>query len=240
MSSLEDLLAVQGLDTALDQLRHKRANLAERSELKDVEAKRKVLEGELATAIATRDVVAARQANLEKDIAASEARIAEIDKRMYSGEVSSSRDLQAMANEIAQIKSRVSTLEDHALEAMDEREPLDAAVDELAARDAGFVELAAQLWAAIAAAESEIDAEIAVEEGQRSSAASAVAGELLGEYERLRGRLGGIGAARLEHGTCMGCRMKLPATELDRIKHQPPDALVHCDQCGRILVRNEP
>jgi predicted nucleic acid-binding Zn-ribbon protein len=31
--------------------------------------------------------------------------------------------------------------------------------------------------------------------------------------------------------------MKLPATEIDRIKHQPPDALVHCDQCGRILVR---
>ena len=63
--------------------------------------------------------------------------------------------------------------------------------------------------------------------------------ELLAEYERLRARLGGIGAARLEHGTCMGCRMKLPATELDRIKHQSPDELVHCDQCGRILVHGD-
>ena len=237
MSALDDLLAVQALDTTLDQLRHRRTNLPERTELKDVEAKRKALESEHATAVAVRDEVAARQANLEKDIAASEARIAEIDKRMYSGEVTASRDLEAMTKEMNSIRSRVSTLEDHALEAMDEREPLDATVDELVQRDAGYVELAGQLRATIAATETEIDGEIAREEAARAAAASSVSAELLSEYERLRTRLGGIGAARLEHGTCMGCRMKLPATELDRIKHQPPDALVHCDQCGRILVR---
>jgi predicted nucleic acid-binding Zn-ribbon protein len=142
-----------------------------------------------------------------------------------------------MTKEISQIRSRVSTLEDHALEAMDEREPLDAAVSELEARDAGYVELAERLRAAIAAAEVEIDGALANEGSARSAAATSVPADLLAEYERLRTRLGGIGAARLEHGTCMGCRMKLPATELDRIKHQPPDALVHCDQCGRILVR---
>jgi hypothetical protein len=237
VSALEDLLAVQAIDTTLDQLRHRRANLPERTELKDVEAKRKALAEELAAAVSVRDEVAGRQANLEKDIAASEARIVEIDKRMYSGEVTASRDLEAMTKEIAQIRSRVSTLEDHALEAMDEREPLDAAVAELEARDAGYVELAERLRAAISAAEVEIDGEIAREEAARTSAATPVPPDLLAEYERLRSRLGGIGAARLEHGTCMGCRMKLPATELDRIKHQPPDALVHCDQCGRILVQ---
>jgi predicted nucleic acid-binding Zn-ribbon protein len=29
----------------------------------------------------------------------------------------------------------------------------------------------------------------------------------------------------------------LPSTELDRLRKGPPDALVFCDQCGRILVR---
>lgn len=237
MSSLEDLLAVQALDTTLDQLRHRRTNLPERAELKDVESKRMALESELTTAVAARDEVAGRQANFEKDIAASEARIVEIDKRIYSGEVTASRDLEAMTKEIASIRTRVSTLEDHALEAMDEREPLDAGVVELEQRGADYVELAERLRVAIATAEAEIDAEVAKEEGERTAAAASVPAELLAEYERLRSRLGGIGAARLEHGTCMGCRMKLPATELDRIKHQPPDALVHCDQCGRILVR---
>lgn len=240
MSSLDDLLVVQELDTTLDQLRHKRANLPERTELRDTEAARTALATERMEMAATRDEVAARQANLEKDIAASEARIVEIDKRLYSGEITASRDLQAMTNEIASIKARVSTLEDHALAVMDEREPLDAAVTGLDERDRDFVSLIDQLRAAILAAEAEIDGNIADEEAKRIAAAAIVPADLLAEYERLRARLGGIGAARLEHGTCMGCRMKLPATEIDRIKHQPPDALVHCDQCGRILVRPEP
>jgi predicted nucleic acid-binding Zn-ribbon protein len=239
MSRFDGLLVVQEHDTTLDQLRHRRANLPERAELKDVEAKRASLAAERAEVAATRDEVAARQANLEKDIAASEQRIAELDKRMYSGEISASRDLQAMAHEIESIKARVSTLEDHALEAMDEREPLDASVSELDERDAGFVALAAQLAEAIGAAETEIDADVVREREARAAAAATVPDDLLAEYERLRDRLGGIGAARLEHGTCMGCRMKLPATEIDRIKHQSPDELVHCDQCGRILVHGD-
>lgn len=236
MSRFEDLLAVQDLDLTIDQLRHRRTNLPERAELKQVESQRRGLATELASAIAVRDEVAARQAGFEKDIAASEGRIAEIDKRMYSGEVSASKDLQAMATEIDHLRQRVSKLEDSALEAMDEREPLDAAVIDLQSRDAALAELAERLTDSISAIEVEIDAELAAEVEQRASAATSVPDDLLAEYERLRGRLGGIGAARLEHGTCMGCRMKLPATELDRVKHQPPDTLIHCDQCGRILV----
>ena len=239
MSRFDALLAVQDLDTAIDQLRHRRANLPERAELKALEADAQTLAAELKAAVAARDEVAAKEAGFEKEITTSEARIAEIDKRMYSGEVSSSKDLQAMATEIEHLKARVSTFEDSALEALDEREPLDAAVVALEARAGGMVELGKRLTAAIATAEAEIDAELATETSQRSAAASGVPDDLLAEYERLRGRLGGIGVAKLEHGTCMGCRMKLPATELDRVKHQPPDTLVHCDQCGRILVRSD-
>ena len=49
--------------------------------------------------------------------------------------------------------------------------------------------------------------------------------------------LGGVGAARLVGPSCTGCHLTLPAQELDRIRREPPDALVFCDQCGRILVR---
>ncbi len=237
MSRFDDLLTVQALDTTIDQLRHRRANLPERTEAKNAEAKRQGLVAETAVAAAARDVVAGRQGGFEKDISASEARIAEIDKKLYSGEVTASRDLQAMTTEIAHIKVRVSKLEDSALEAMDEREPLDAAVAALEAQAAGLEELAGRLRAEIASAESAIDAELATEQLQRSQAAAGVPADLLEEYERLRVRLGGIGAASLEHGTCMGCRMKLPASELDRVRHEPPDTLVHCEQCGRILVR---
>ena len=43
-------------------------------------------------------------------------------------------------------------------------------------------------------------------------------------YEDLRSRLGGIGAARLVDDRCDGCHLTLPSVEIDRIKHQSPDA----------------
>lgn len=237
MSSLEDLLVVQDHDTVLDQLRHRFETLPEREALQEVERARKSLAASLVEAEAARDAVASRQEELERNIAASESRIKEIDRRMYSGEIVASRDLQAMAAEIDHIKARVSTMEDAALEAMDEREPLDASVTDLEARDEALVAEAERLRAALAAAEAEIADAARAEHAARTSAAAAVPADLLAAYEKLRGRLGGIGIARLEHGTCMGCHMKLPATELDRIRNQPPDLIVHCDQCGRILVR---
>jgi len=237
VSGFEGLLTVQDHDTVIGQLRHRRDALPQRVELRKVEAERVALSSERANAVAARDEVAARQAALEADIATGEKRVAEIDKRLYSGDITASRDLQAMSAEIESIKHRVSGLEDAALEVMEELEPLSDAVVALDERGAELGAEAERLRAEIAAAESAIDAELAAEEQVRTEAASGIDEGLLATYEKLRGRLDGIGAARLEHGTCMGCRMILPATELDQIKRQPPDALVFCEQCGRILVR---
>lgn len=237
MSALEALLVVQDHDTLVDQLHHRQRSMPTRAALQDVEARQRTLASQRTEAAQRRDEVAGRQAGLENTIAASEARIAEIDARMYSGQVSASRELQAMAAEIDSIKQRVSTLEDSALEAMDEREPLEAEVEALESRAREMAVEAERLRAAIAAEEEALSRELAERQEARSRAAASVPPELLATYEKLRARLGGIGAARLEHGTCMGCRLRLPASELDRLRREPPEAVVFCDQCGRILVR---
>ena len=69
------------------------------------------------------------------------------------------------------------------------------------------------------------------------AAAAGVPPELLARYEALRAKLGGTGAARVVGGSCGGCHLVLPSMEVDRIKKAPPDAVITCDQCGRILVR---
>ena len=120
---------------------------------------------------------------------------------------------------------------------MDEREPLDARLDALDADRRAFDEESGALRVAIAEAESTIDTELASEEAARADAIVSIPPDLLSLYEQLRARLGGIGAARLVKGSCTGCHLALPATEVDRIKREPPDAVIRCDQCGRILVR---
>ncbi len=91
--------------------------------------------------------------------------------------------------------------------------------------------------AAIAAAENVIDEELMTEEIAREGLVAGVSSSLLDRYDVLRKKLGGIGAAPLNGHSCGGCHLTLPATEIDRIKREPPDALILCDQCGRILVR---
>ncbi len=237
MSSLEALLVVQDHDTAVDQLRHRLRTMPERSELQALETQQRSVAAQRAEVAERRDEVAGRQAGLEQTIAASEGRITEIDARMYSGQVSASRELQAMATEIDSIKQRISRLEDAALETMDEREPLDQTVEELDRKSQELAGEGERLRAAIAANEAAIQEQLAQEQEARAEAAHAVPEELLATYEELRTRLGGVGAARLEHGTCMGCRLRLPASELDRVKREPPETLLFCEQCGRILVR---
>lgn len=232
----ERLLSVQDHDTHIDQLIHRRETLPERTELQEVEARAAEVGAALAEANQRLGEVEKRQGDLEADVAASEGRIEQIDKRMYSGEVTASRDLQAMNDEITSLKRRISGLEDRVIETMEERDPL---AEEVAALDAQASELQARrsaLQEAIASACSEIDAEVEAEQARRAEAAAGVPDELLATYEELRARLGGIGAARLEHGTCMGCRLALPATEVDRMKNLAPGELAYCDQCGRILV----
>jgi predicted nucleic acid-binding Zn-ribbon protein len=88
----------------------------------------------------------------------------------------------------------------------------------------------------LALGEASIDDEAATIRVARDELAKQIAPELAGSYERLRAKLGGIGAAHLVGGACSGCHLQLPAGELDRLRRAPADSVVYCDQCGRILV----
>ena len=64
-----------------------------------------------------------------------------------------------------------------------------------------------------------------------------VPAELLARYDALRAQLGGVAVARLVGGRCDGCHLALAQAALERIRLAPPDELVECEECGRLLVR---
>src|SRR4051794_40760745 len=236
--AFEALLAVQERDSAIDRLRHRRATLEERQALARLDAEASARASLLAAAAGRRDEAAGVEGALEAELATTEARIAEINKRMYSGTVSASRELQAMSEEVAHLKERVGDLEEKALESMEVREPLEAEVAKLEAEDAAAGAEADRLRVAAAEADAAIDAELASEQAERQRLAALVPADLLAEYEQLRGKLGGTGAAKLVGNQCTGCHLALSATEVARLRREPDDALEHCDNCGPILVRS--
>jgi predicted nucleic acid-binding Zn-ribbon protein len=235
--ALHRLLEVQDLDTQGDQLRHRRQSHPLRAELTAAQAQRQEVESRLAGERARLEALAARQADLEAEVTAGRSRLEAIERRMYSGEVGAARDLQAMAEEVDGLRGRISRLEDLILEVMEEREPVESLVGQLSAELAAVADRQAHIEVDLHAAESELAAEEAEHAGRRRELAATVPADLLERYERLRKRLGGVGVARLVSGSCGGCHLTLPATELDRLRKAAPDAVVTCEQCGRILVR---
>ncbi|HEY2815451.1 MAG TPA: C4-type zinc ribbon domain-containing protein [Acidimicrobiales bacterium] len=237
-AALDALLTVQGLDTTGDQLRHRREHMPERAELADRETKLAELEGRVRVLQGQRDEISAGERKLEDEIAIVTRRAKSADERLYSGTVNVPRELTALQDEITSLQRRKGQLEDQELELMEKAEPLDAALAELATSRNALDSDAITLSAAIAEAEATIDAELADVVAQRTAAVELVPSELLAEYGRLRSALGGIGVARLNGNRCEGCHLTLSAVDVDRIRHEPEGALVHCEECGRLLVRS--
>lgn len=236
MNVLDALLLVQERDTALDRLRHRREALPARSELaaREVDvAQGRAKVDELRTA---RDAVLHDERRLDDEAGSLEARAKEVEGRLYSGSVSSPRELQAMQADVDMLKRHRSDIEDRELEVMERREQLD---QELTVAETGLADVTeevARLRGVIADAEREIDAEIAVESEARTAHAKDVPERLLADYERRRAKNRGAGAARLIGDTCQACHLSIPATEVERIRRAPEGSVAYCDNCGAILV----
>jgi predicted nucleic acid-binding Zn-ribbon protein len=231
------LLDIQDHDTRIDQLRHRRASLPERAALTEhesalvgIETERRKLEERLAE-------LRRSQKRLEDDVATIEAKVAAENLRMYSGTVTSPRELQAMQEEIDALGRRRGDLEDEVLQLMELAEPVEAELAALAARTDSHVTAAEELRAAIAAAEAVLDGQLDEVLQERAPLAADLPEGLLATYEKLRGRLGGVAVARLEGGQCLGCHLSLPATEVEAVRRAGPDEVVIHEECGRILVR---
>ena len=234
--TLHHLLAVQDADTSITQLEHRRAALSDTSGLAAVEAELAELEARHAEAATRRAALAETQKGLEEQIAAITERRDLVEKRLYAATSSSSRDLQAMQDEVQHLTDRRAELEELELVAMLEQDPIDA---ELAALGGRMEPLQAQVdeaRAQVAEQSLHIDAEIAAAAGTRAAEAALLPTALADRYETLRARLKGTGAARLIKNHCDGCHLELSSVEVEKIRALPPGEVASCEQCGRILV----
>jgi predicted nucleic acid-binding Zn-ribbon protein len=235
-SPLQALLALQEQDLAIDQLRYRRGALPERSQLTATidEAKQLIpKQGELRT---RRDEVVREEQRLEHEIASLRERARDAEAKLFSGAVASPRELQALQADVDQLKQQASRLEDDELECMGRRESLEGELDPLEARLGELRAAVDLLQRAIETAEHEIDAEIEQAIAERATRAGVIDAALLADYETRRARNRGHGAAQLVGDTCQACRLSIPATEVDEIRHDDSGKIWYCDNCGAILV----
>lgn len=230
------LLEVQALDTRAQQLAHSRRTLPALTALAELEGRIADLHGSL---VESRTRVADLRRELTKaetDVEQVRTRAARDQARLDSGGVGA-RDAVALSDELASLARRQSALEEVELDVMERLEAheealakVEAANDELQAQKAALEEERDAQWA-------QLDAQVAALAAERLRTADGLDAGLVALYEKLRGQLGGLGAAALRGGRCEGCRLDLNPMDLQAARTAPADQVVRCEECGRILVR---
>ncbi|CAM3799394.1 zinc ribbon domain-containing protein [Isoptericola cucumis] len=230
------LLEVQALDTRLQQLTHQRRSHPSLATIAELDKRIADLHGSL---VDSRTAVT----DLEREVAKAEADVAQVrtradrDQQKLDSGALSAKDSQALVSELESLARRQSVLEDAELEVM---ERLEAHQGSLAEVEAAHAELVAARDEAVAerdAAWAEIDTTGRQVATERAAAVADLDAGLVTLYDRLRGQLGGTGAAALRGGRCEGCRLELNAGDLAAVRSAAPEQVVRCEECGRILVR---
>lgn len=236
LDPLQLLLEVQAHDLALDRIAYRLRALPEHLQLNELDRRRTDLERRLSEVETLRAALTQEQEKLEEHVQALVTRVATIDARLRAGAAGSFRDQQAMAVETESLDRQRREAEDQELEIMEQLEPVEA---ELAAGREELQQVDLE-WAEVSAAAGDttasMEAERQVVVAERAPLAASLPLALAASYERLRSKLGGIGAAKLVDGVCSGCHLRLPSRERDLVVHSPSGTIFYCDQCGRILV----
>jgi uncharacterized protein len=233
--SLQLLFALQEIDSAIDVLRHRRSHLPEAQALAATTAAITKLDTEAAALGKERDVLTTQEHGLEAEDATLTKKLTTVQVQLAKSIMP--KEAEALQHEINSLKGLRSALEDRELELLDTIEPIETRLSGIAAEIAPLHEQADAQRAAVASATAAVDAEIAEASARRVAAAADIDVDAVGRYDKLRSHFGGIAIARIDHGTCLGCNMKISNKELEAIKAAPPDAEVNCDECGRLLIR---
>ena len=229
------LLDIAELDARLRQAEHRRANTPQAARIAELVAERTTRSQELAAVIGARDDIKTELGRLESDVSLAEARRERNSERLAAS--TSAKDAQALETELAQLARRLSELEDAELIVMERLEQADADVDTAQALIDQLTAEGTQLTVDGKAAVADASTLIEALQRDRAAVAETIPAELVALYDKIAVR--STGAALLQRKTCLGCHMELSGTDLQQIRQASSQAVVHCPECGCILIRTE-
>jgi predicted nucleic acid-binding Zn-ribbon protein len=230
------LLELADLDAELSRLDHRRRTLPELVEYGRIEARDGELRDELAALEAAESDLRREQAKAEADVDQVRSRVDRDRTRLDAGQVSSPRELENLQSEIASLIRRQSDLEEIVLGVMERQEAAELRRKTLTQEEGELARQRDEVGARRDAALGEIGEQEEKAGSLRAGVAADVPGDLLDLYGKLRAQHG-VGAAALRRGRCEGCHLSLNTVDLARIRAAPPDEVLRCEECRRILVR---
>ncbi|MBO4237641.1 zinc ribbon domain-containing protein [Pseudonocardia alni] len=231
------LVTLAEVDAEIGRLTHRRSTLPELAQLDEAEQRVRAARDALVRAETRAGDLDRDIARLERDIDGVRART-ERDHTLLAGSGISAKQATELQHELDTLARRQGVLEDEQLGIMEEREAvgieLDHARGELSEAETAVGEVTAKRESA----EGDIDATRAGRDRARAEVVAALPADLLADYERIRAG-GRVAAGQLRESRCGACRLELDRTFLGQVRTAAADEVVHCEECGAILVRGK-
>ena len=175
--------------------------------------------------------LSAEQRSLDWEIDDISAKLSSLDKDLYSGRIKIHKELTNLQQEIANLKGRRVQLEDKVLILMEQTESSRASVSELTSR---LKNVETEWQSKQDELKRTIEADTLLLAGlvrKRQELEKIIDESVMQLYQTLRERRG-TAVAKVEQGICRGCRVSLPAREVQNARS---GQLVQCSNCGRVL-----
>lgn len=159
------------------------------------------------------------------------SKIAAAEKQLYGGKITNPKELSSLQHEVSTMKAKSDQLENKALEIIDQ---VEAAEESVAAATSEFQKLETE-WhrqqKQLSDDIKQLKSQLADLKQKRQQLSEEIDSQAVTLYEKIRQQKKQP-VAKVEQGICRGCRISLPASELQRARSGHP---VQCSSCGRIL-----
>lgn len=230
MTRAIDLYELQETDTAIDAAERRLAEIVAELENEGDQTEQEAVLLELDAAL--------RDAQRQQREAATETEdersaIAELEEKLYSGTVKIARELKLLQDDVEAHKKQLAVLEDRALAAMTHAEQAESGLEEFKQERERVEQAHQEERLALQAERQELEKQIERLRPLRERHFARIDPPDRVLYERLRRARGGRAVAKVERGTCLGCRISLPTTVFQRARSGLK--VVQCTSCERIL-----
>ncbi len=230
------LLMLQDCDSEVEQLEYVKTTLPERVALADIRDKMKDLYSRNTGFRIKKDAITEKQRNLQMEVNTVVARKKIFDRKMRSGQLFSSREIEAMTKEIDNLDMRAEQLQDEQFELMLDLEELEQELDGLQTEVDQLSTRSDQLLKIVNSKINSLDTKIQSAMKRRTEIERHVPGDIIYRYDTIRMRAGGVGAARLQNGKCSGCHLTVTPASITSTRVDSNVAV--CENCGRFLIED--
>jgi predicted nucleic acid-binding Zn-ribbon protein len=171
------------------------------------------------------------QHSAEWEIEDLETKLSAAKDSLYSGRIKNPKELASLQHEVEGLNAIHDQMEEKVLEIMEQVEQATAELDSLNNK----VRVLEDEWHSeqqkLSAEIEKLKNIVSELKNERLKALKGIDAETADCYNQLR-KQKGLAVARVEQGTCCGCRISLSTAELQRARG---GSLVKCNSCGRIL-----